>query len=210
MTKRMIKKRPKSYLPHKKITEIMRDLLEYQDDLDVGLKDSDHKRYIDTEKVELLNDYIFPSMANIVFFFRFISRYPQLKKIFDNDVRDLLGVRRENPHDDNYGFIFSALVRSIVSTGLGFISKEEIRSKDFRLRLNQILQESVWVKAELTLPDVFKNPAAQRVVEDDFNRAWAWVRMLAEGIEQAPKDNKPPHRTIRFGIIELREDNDPL
>jgi hypothetical protein len=188
----------------------MRDLLWYQDDLDFGAKDRDHKRYIDTEKVELLDKYIFPSMANVVFFFRFISRYPQLKKIFDNDVRDLLGVRRENPHDNNYGFIFSALVRSIVSTGLGFISEKEIRSKDFRLRLNQILQENVWAKVGLSVTEVFKNPAAQQVVADDFNRAWAWVRMLAEGVELAPEDNKPPHRTIRFGIIQLREDDEPL
>ncbi|HZA70373.1 MAG TPA: hypothetical protein VE548_11800 [Nitrososphaeraceae archaeon] len=96
------------------------------------------------------------------------------------------------------------------TAGLGFISEKETRSKDFRLRLNQILQESVWAKVDLSLIEVFKNPAAQRVVAEDFNRVWAWVRMLAEGVELAPEDNKLPHRTIRFNIIQLRDTDDPL
>jgi hypothetical protein len=38
-----------------------------------------HKRYLDKEKVKILNNYIFPSMANVVFFFKSIVSYPELR-----------------------------------------------------------------------------------------------------------------------------------
>jgi hypothetical protein len=191
------------------MTRTMRDLLSYQDDV-AGEQDVDqkNKRYLDKEKVRLLNDYVFRSMANIIFFFRATSIYPQLKEIFENDIKDLLGVRRENPQPDNYGFIFSALVRSVLLTERDELYlKEEMPGEDLSLRLNQILLENVWARIKLSLTKVFeRNPAALRAVEDDFNRAWAWVRILAKGTESAREDNRTPHRTLVFGRVPMRED----
>jgi hypothetical protein len=211
MTKRGSKLKTRSYMPHDEVKKILIGLLWHGDEIEMGsVVDRNHKRYLDKEKVKLLNDYIFPSMANVVFFFRSISKYPQLKIIFENDVKDLLGVRRENLQDNNYGYIFAALVQSIILPGAGFLSAEKIRGKDFRLRLNQILMETVKAKMDISGIDVFKSTNARRIVSEDCTRAWAWVRVLAEDVESAPADNKPPHRTIRFGLIELREDDEPL
>lgn len=197
------------YGPDKEIIKIMRDLLWYQDDVageqDVNKK---HKRYLDKEKVRLLNDYVFPSMANIIFFFRAVSEYALLKEIFVNDIKDLLGVRRENPQPDNYGFIFSVLVRSVLLTERDELYlKEEMPGEDLSLRLNQILLEIVWARVKSSLTKVLKNPAARGVVENDFNRALAWVSMLAES---APEDNKLPHRTLAFGYVPMGEDDPEL
>ena len=103
------RKGPRPYWPQDRVREVMRALLWYEDGVVNGDVNEKSKRYLDTEKVDLLNNYIFPSMANVIFFFRCMSRYPRLKARFENDVKDLLGVRRENPRPDNYGFIFSAL-----------------------------------------------------------------------------------------------------
>jgi hypothetical protein len=146
-------------------------------------------------------------MANIVFLLRVVSEYALLKEIFLNDIKDLLGVRRENPQPDNFGFIFSAIIRSVLLTENDELYfKKEMPGEDLSLRLNQVLPENVWAKIKLSLTKVLKNPAAQRVVEDDFNRALAWAEMLAEGIE----DSKPPHRTLVFGVVPLREDDPPI
>jgi hypothetical protein len=56
----------------------------------------------------------------------------------------------------------------------GLYDKERVSYKDFRLRLNQILQEIVWAKADISLSKVFRNPSAQQVVAGDFNRVCAW------------------------------------
>lgn len=203
MTKKGSKQKIRSYLPHDEVRKIMAGLLLLEE-----VDDKKHKRYLDKEKVKLLNEHIFPSMANVIFFFRCTSRYTLLREIFEDDIKDLLGVRGKSSKDSDYGLIFSDLVRSILLPGLGFLRHEEICDKDFRLRLNQILQETVSAKVDLSLNEVFKNPAAQRVVAEDFNRAWAWVRTLAESV--ATEDNKPPHRTIRSDLFvtQLKESPD--
>ncbi|MGB7883443.1 MAG: hypothetical protein WBL44_12000 [Nitrososphaeraceae archaeon] len=217
------------YGPDRSIVKFMIALLQYKEDvklvneleehkryLDKGkvdlqhkekIKLEEHKRYLDKEKVGLLNNCIFPSMANIVFFFKYISRYPELKEVFDNDIKDLLGVRRENPNKDNYGYIFSDLLRSIIMPELGYYNEEKLHDKDFRLRLTQILQETVIAKTGIYLIDMFTNESIH-VVQNDFNRAKAWVEAVANSAGQNAVDSKPPNRPIRFGITQIKEDDE--
>jgi hypothetical protein len=208
----------------------MTHLLQYSSDLEYGRNvEKNRKRYLDKEKVTILDKYVFPSMANLAFFFRSVSRYPELKKIFDNDIRDLLGINRINPQQNKFGFIFFELVRSILLVEEG-IYREEVANKDdfplhkqiarkdkndFRLRLNHILQDIVKIKAvEIDLDGV--SNAEKGIVQDDFNRVRLWTRIIAEGGTQITEDideedienNRLPHRTIKFGNIPLREDEE--
>lgn len=222
-TPRKSKKNTKGYRPDRSIVKFMIALLQFKDDKELAnslnvseltdlqqkekVKLEEHKRYLDKEKVSLLDNCIFPSMANIVFFFRYISRYPELKKVFDNDIKDLLGVRRENPEKDNYGFIFSDLVYSIIMPGLGYYNEEKLHDDNFRLRLNQILQEIVIAKTEPYLTDMFTNKSIG-IIQNDLSRAEAWVEAVANNAGQTAVDNKPPHRPIRFGVTQIREDDE--
>ena len=47
----------------------------------------------DRRKVDRLNNDIFCSMANLIYFFEFINEHHELEGIFDEDVEDLLGFR---------------------------------------------------------------------------------------------------------------------
>lgn len=167
-----------------------------------------HKRYLDKEKVEILNKYIFPSMANLVFFFKCIASYPELRPIFEDDIKDLLGVRRLSPKPGNYGFIIFNLLHAILLIGEGLYLDTRGHNKDFRLRLNQLLQEIVWAKFDVSLSKVFTNSSAQRTVTEDFNKVWGWTRMLTESLEEYAEDARPPHRTIEFGTDHMKEDWD--
>src|SRR5437870_3613693 len=114
-----------------------------------------------------------PAMANLTFFFRCISKYPQLGEVFEDDVKDLLGVRRENPQSNNYGFIISNLLHSFLLIEEGGYNEKRGHNKDFRLRLNQILQEIVRAKVAVSITNVFKNENAQGAVLNDIDRVWA-------------------------------------
>jgi hypothetical protein len=171
-------------------------------------KSKKYKRYLDKEKVKILNDYIFPSMANIVFFFKCISSYPELREVFEEDIKDLLGVRRLNPQPNNYGFVLFNLLHAILLIGEGIYIDNREHNRDFRLRLNQLLQELVWAKFEISLTKVFRNERAQRVVSDDFNRVWGWTRVLAEGLDDTTTAIQTPNRIIDFGTDHLKEDWD--
>src|SRR5262245_37848318 len=64
--------------------------------------DSQAKK-INGKKVEILNKYIFPAMANLDFFFSTIAVYPMFQEVFEDDIKDLLGIRRYNPGKTEYG-----------------------------------------------------------------------------------------------------------
>lgn len=230
MTENKSKIHQKCYEQHTAITTLMTKLLFFKDDeeerqimrsapkdqqQDYGLNEREakaktHKRFLDKEKVAVLDKYIFPSMANLRFFFKSIAAYPQLREVFEDDIKDLLGIRRNNPQPDNYGFIIFNLLHSILLTGEGVCNEKRRHNKDFRLRLNQLLQETVRAKVDASLTDVFNNESAQRTVADDFNRVWGWTRMLAQSIDQSVEDNIPPRRTIKSRAIPLREHDEPI
>jgi hypothetical protein len=236
LNKKKLKKNVKSYWPDSPdspdypLVRLMTNLLQHTSDLEYGLDiDKNRKRYLDKEKVLILDKYIFPSMANLTFFFRSISKHHELKEIFDNDIKDLLGINRKDPKKDKFGFIFFELVSSIL------LIEEETHSEDaankddfplhyqlarkgkndFRLRLNHLLQDIVKNKTvDVDLAGV--SNAEKRIVQDDFNRVRLWTRIIAEGgtqiteniDEEDIENNIPPRRTIKFGNIPLREDDD--
>ena len=168
-------------------------------------------------------------MANLALFFRSISRYPELKKIFETDIKDLLGINRENPKHNKYGFIFSDIIRSILlieeeKEDEEITDKDDLSSytqlsrkdkNDFRLRLNYILQDIVAIKV-MAIDLAGVSDIEKRIVRDDFNRVRLWTRIIAEGGTQITEDteeediknNRLPHRTIRR--IQLREDEEPV
>lgn len=144
-------------------------------------------------KVHILNTYVFPSMANVTFFFKCIAQHPELEQLFEDDIKDLLGVRRNKPAEHIYGFMFFELVWSIIILS----GKREHDKEDFRLRLNHLLQQIVCHKVEISLADVFRTERAQEAVSDDFNRVWAWTGMLADAVDQ---DEGEPRRTFDLHI----------
>jgi hypothetical protein len=197
----------KNYGCHADVLRVMQEMLQYMWEInEYGIAaDVKHKRYLDKEKVLLLHNHIFPAMANLLFFFYFVSRYPQLREVFDDDIEELLGVKRDTSKHE-YGFIFNTLIKSILL--IGPYNTAEKHVKDFRLRLIQILEEAIWAKVDLALPNILeKNLNAQRAVGEDFVKVWTWTRMLAEQVEQqVEKRDGKLHRTINFGHISLIED----
>src|ERR671931_2300090 len=57
---------------------------------------------------------VFRSMANLIFFFKCIAEYPELEKVFEDDVLDLLGVKRNDSETDDSGFAFYNLLDYIL------------------------------------------------------------------------------------------------
>jgi hypothetical protein len=161
-------------------------------------KNKEHKRYLDTKKVHVLDNYVFQSMAYLTYFFKYVSTYKALNKIFENDIKDLLGIRVKDPESDDYAFIFSDLLRSILSM--------EFYDKGFRLALIHILQEIINEKVIEYLTHRHENETLLKVVLNDFDRVSAWTAMLAEAAAQTEEDKVQPHRTIDFrGRLSLPE-----
>lgn len=161
-----------------------------------------------TKKVRILNGIVFQAMADLTFFFECIAEHPDLKDIFDNDIQDLLGLRRNTPESQRSGYMFARLIRSILITNkkLGFKQEDTRRSreevKDYRLILTDLLQQSVQDKVQRPLSNVIKTPEARKNVLDDFSRARGWTIMLKHSIDENLV-KEIPHRIFDFGSGEL-------
>ena len=98
-------------------------------------------------------DRIFRSMANLIFFFQCIAEYSELAEVFDDDIKNLLGIRRKDPQKQGLGFVFLELMLSIIKVEKQ--SLDEQNEKDFRLHLTHLLQTIIVDKVRLSTSDTF-------------------------------------------------------
>jgi hypothetical protein len=122
-------------------------------------------------RTRILDDVVFQAMADITFFFSVVGAHPEIQKLFDDDIKEILGVKRINPKERPYGFMFIALVS-------GMLLNQFKTGKDFRLRLNYYLQQMVWDKMSQYLSEIFESSAVQGSVSQDFNRVLGWTETL--------------------------------
>jgi hypothetical protein len=157
-----------------------------------------------SKKFDVL-DRVFRSMANLIFFFKCIAEYPELEKVFEDDVMDLLGVKRNEKQD--LGFVFCDLLDYIlIGRKGGRYAKEGDDRLDFRLILNHIVQQIVCHKMRQSSVSILKMGGPRRVVMDDFHKAWAWTEMLSLTAEQTLDDEVPPDRTFDFQPHDLSKE----
>ena len=135
-------------------------------------------------KVHYLDKHIFQAMANLTFFFQAIAKHPELQELYEDDIKDLLGIRRNDPNELEYGFMFVNLISAIMSTTRKYVKKGDRfePKKDYTLKLTYRLQEMVQLILEENLRELFDNPNSQRAVETDISRVLGWVGMLASGV----------------------------
>lgn len=132
-------------------------------------------------KIKILNEILFPAMANLTFFFWATAEYPELHENFTFDIMDLLGVRRLNPKPHllggNYAFMFEDLIAGIL--------RLQSYDEDYRLRLVHMLQELISLK--LYGPKILDTLKTTSIVYGDIDRAKAWTEMLALRISDVYK-----------------------
>ena len=84
----------------------------------------------DRRKVARLNNDIFCSMANLIYFFEFINEHPELEGVFDEDIEDLFGFRgshveRKKVDDPKYLTFFRLMSSMLNYDGDDIIVKKE-------------------------------------------------------------------------------------
>lgn len=160
---------------------------------------------LSTKKVRILNGIIFQAMADLTYFFGCIAEHPELRDIFDSDIKDLLGLRYNPRKSQRPGYVFSRLIRSILilDKKLEF-DQEDVKRKrgdelnDYRLILTDLLQQAVQDKIQRPLSNVMNAQEAINNVSNDFSRVRGWTIMVKHRVDQDIA-NEVPHRTFDFG-----------
>jgi hypothetical protein len=159
------------------------------------MKLNKNKRKLDRRKVYILDKHIFPSLANLVIFFDYLEKNPELRKLFEGDVKELLGfIGQYAKYEDN---IITRLLQSIL--------KWDTNSdpNNFRLELISSIQNVLYYKiTDLTLTDKnLGDSITSGIVGPDVGRALLFARMFSSRYVYSLKKKdqaKEPNRPINF------------
>ena len=147
-------------------------------------------------KNRILNEIVFQAMIDLTYFFGFIAEHLEMQKIFESDIKDLLGIMRSKPENYPSGFMFSSLIRSIL-----LAKGKENQGRDFRLKLNQILVQIAMDKTVLSVNDSMM--LARPMMQDDFMRVKIWTELLAQSVRDRDLEDGAPNRGFDLDIEEL-------
>jgi hypothetical protein len=214
----------KYYTPHEGLVDLLKNQLHEklatkmgQDPVKVSKKE---KGKMNRMKFYYLDKHIFQAMANLTFFFEAIAKHPELEELYEDDIKDLLGVRRDKADKHVCGFMFLNLLRSILKVGdlhlerVNDIQTEEEIERDFRRILIHDAMRIVRNKVSSLLAGGYKKENGKvmlvdfrkenirNVILDDFKRALAWTGALASNLDPGSVDDEP-QRTFDFDSEKL-------
>ena len=91
----------KCYKPDPRISHFVKErielnkILETKKRYELSTKEDNLDTKLRQDKKRLLNNVIFPSMANLVVFFEHMKDNDEIRQLFDNDIKELFGYIRE-------------------------------------------------------------------------------------------------------------------
>ena len=94
----------------------------------------------DEKKVRTLDNHIFRSVANLIYFFEFLNLYPDLINKFGEDIEDLLGFKSGGSSRNPKGEGFVRFIIALLAEGS--IGYDDDRRFNFRRRLLKVMQNS--------------------------------------------------------------------
>ena len=140
-------------------------------------------------------------MANLTFFVECIAEEEELRRDFEDDFKDLLGIRRSDPANQVYGFVFYHLVTGILRAGKETRTvRGQANVVDFSLIQNHQLQQIVRDKTKMALPRDLKSGGTLSAISNNFEMVIGWTGLLANRID---RENEKPDRTIDFKTTKL-------
>lgn len=132
-------------------------------------------------KRKILSEIIFPSFANLTYFFERVNSDPHLQDSFVEDIKDLLdvGAGIEVKQSSILKFQFTAFERLIAA----ILIQDTVGDKDFRLKLAHSMQKIILLKVMLTLyKDDPKSPVLDSAAED-LGKAVGWTYFVSKNLK---------------------------
>jgi hypothetical protein len=208
-----------SYAPLKALTDNLKRRLrfekEYKKTIDAGeeltAEQKQELKEVTKMKVDILNKYVFPSMANITVFLEYCAN-PLLQEAFDKDIQELLlGFKStdydkiQEPYDSTHPEHYDETLndrshrenRTVIARFLIAILSWNSRKdpENFRLKLFPIIQRAITFRILEIGREILGNRILESVVTNDFARAGALAEFIGKGIK-IKEDT--PNRPVKF------------
>ena len=155
----------------------------------VSNKHESEKLKNQNDKVDVLNKIIFPSMANLIYLFEFMNKHPEVDKILNKDIDELLGLKglhwkTGNANERKKYYAFQRMMLSLIS----------YQNKNTRLAILNIIGLEI-IQQLINLGTEKEPQIANLIIIPDVGRALGWIRRFTSGITL---NNVRAHRPITF------------
>jgi hypothetical protein len=202
------------YKPDPKIKDYIRERIELNQKLkektrsQFSNKEQNFEDKVRQDKKRLLDNIIFPSMANLVVFFEALATNSEVRELFEDDIKELFGYirepRDENKEDENSYNVRLYIIRRLIDSLLTWDVEKD--PDNFRLDLISGLQQIIFYQfTSITrnIIDQKRQTIVSKTVESDMRRALSWTEFLqSRYIDDSSKwgvdSNKTPSRPVRF------------
>ncbi len=163
-------------------------------------------RELSRMKVYVLRSILFPSMANLIYFFEALASSPRLSDAFHDEVEELLDPRRakqaaeQSINDIRMSSLrfgrnnLARLVMAILVTHEKE-GKPKLPITDFRLGLMYQLQNVIGDMMDRVLEYEYSSSQIWKSAIEDYGRMKGWVALLARSAEI---NNSEPDRKMGF------------
>jgi len=197
----------KSYIPDAVLADFFRDWLHLhkkktklaKEGRDISDSEKREVRNLDRRKVYILDNIVFPSMTNLIYFFEVIATSQRLAGSFEDEIAELLDPResKEGAQVSGRGERFTSMqfrqnnLSRLIMAMLS-IPKNKVQSRkptnDFRIGLMYQIQTIVGDKMEeLIMNEFFINQVWKSAV-DDYQRIIGWLALLSRSTEVHPTE----------------------
>jgi hypothetical protein len=159
------------YKPDPKIEQFMRDriifnrILGQKKRYELSAKEENLGTKLRQDKKRLLDNVIFPSLANLILFFKYMEDNDELRDLFEKDIEELLDIKQN-------------IIGHFISSILTWDMKKY--PHNFRLGLiveiQQILFDKVVISMSGSIFDKKKMTILSQTIENDMGRALSWTQ----------------------------------
>lgn len=143
-------------------------------------------------KTEILDKIVFPSMANLIYFFEAITISPSLQNLFEKDIKNLLDPRFTKDFAKSSGsslvtashqFRKNSMAR-LISNALSLkTEKKEKMFKSFKIALLFQLQSIIRDNVEMLLQEEYTSESQiTKSASEDFDNTIGWLAFLARSL----------------------------
>lgn len=184
------------YTPDKRINEYINDrmklvkILKSKDRSRFSTEDKNFDTKLRQDKKRLLDNVIFPSMANLILFFQYMAENEELREIFEDDIRELFGYVSADQ-----GKVMTGLIESILTWDM------DKDPNNFRQGLIYDIQLIIRSKITGLAIKEFGDVGVDYIIDNHMNQAVAWTRLYYsryDKSDQGKEDkNQLPKRPIR-------------
>lgn len=175
-----------SYKPSPAITEYMQRKLRFIEKerksivagKDLSEDDKRERKNLDRSKVYILNNIIFPGMANLIVFLEYIAKNEELQQVFDDDLEALFfGLPESHPEGKNP--VFGRLIHAAIKWNF----QKKGNTNNFRLALINIMQMLIFNYIPSIGLYKMDSTVSNTILGPDFGRAYAWTRLFAASVK---------------------------